>query len=317
MSERTDKPAAIIVVGGINQDIVFSGLKSFPTAGQTVAAREYEISGGGKGANQAVAAARLGGDVHLVGTVGQDAWGNEAIADLEAADVATELVQRCQRPTGIASVLVHEDAESVVTVAPGANMDGAEPDVEAKIAVLGDRPAVVLASLEVPLRVIHAWARAAASRSWPFILNPAPAQPLPAELYRLVGILTPNGTEMAALAGRPEDLLSAGVEAVVVTGGRRGADLHRQGTRPWHQPAYPCAAIDSSGAGDAFNAALAIGIAERWSPADAVRLAAAAGSLATRAVGARQSLPTRRELESLVPQRASTNRRPIESTPAH
>ncbi len=229
--------------------------------------------------------------------MGTDDFGDRALDDLAASDVELGLVERVQGSTGVAAVVIDRDHENAIIIAPGANAE-LRPDSTAMAP--DDDDAVVLACLEVPLDTVLAWAELAKERGWRFVLNPAPAQELPDELLALVTVLTPNQHELEVMGRTPADLLAAGVEAVVVTLGGDGAELHRRDQPVVTQPAYGVDVVDTTGAGDAFNGALAVALAEGRTTEIALREGAAAGALTTRRVGARTSQPTRREVDELV-----------------
>jgi ribokinase len=197
--------------------------------------------------------------------------------------------------------VVDTAGENSIIINPGANATVSAVDAAAIAAVYAGSPAVVLACLEVPLDTVTEWARLARANDWTFILNPAPAplEPLPAELLELVTIITPNDTELEEL-GTVEALQAAGVQTVLVTRGGDGADLHEPGASAHHQDVFPTRPVDTTGAGDSFNGALAAALAEGQGVRDALRFAAATGSLSTRAVGARDGLPTRDEVDALL-----------------
>lgn len=286
---------SVLVVGSVNMDLVFTELDHIPEPGETVRSKSFAIMPGGKGANQASASARLGTDTRLIARVGSDDLGSQALADLEGAGVDVTHVERVPGATGVAGVLIDRTSENVVIVAPGANAElsadtvDAAPDVD---------HAVVLACLEVPMDTVVAWARLARQRGWPFVLNPAPAQALPDELMPLISVLTPNQTELEQTGRSIESLLDAGVGAVVVTLGAEGAAIHRKHAPVALQPTFAVDPVDTTGAGDAFNGALAASLAAGHSLDAAVARGCAAGALATRQVGARASQPTREALES-------------------
>ena len=308
-------PPTVIVVGSVNMDLVFTGIPSLPRPGQTVASNSFQIMPGGKGANQASAAARLGAQVEFVAAIGMDDLGDQAYADLEESGITLDHVARVEGSTGVAAVLIEDSGENVVIVVPGANAtlraEDAEPIAtgiaerlvsETVAGSLAGAPVVVLACLEVPVEVVTAWSLAAANRGWTFILNPAPApaNPLPAELLANTTIITPNETELSALGdGTARFLHDAGVGTVIVTRGGDGADLHAPAAESFHQPAFPANPVDTTGAGDAFNGALAFAIAAGHDIREAVSIAAAAGALSTRKVGARDALPTPDEVAEL------------------
>jgi ribokinase len=303
----SETAAAVIVVGSVNMDLVFTGLSALPTPGQTVSSENFVVMPGGKGANQASAAARLGATVEFIAAIGTDDLGDQAFADLERSGVRLTNVARVNTSTGVAAVLIEDSGENVVIVTPGANATLVPEDAATIAATLTHEHAVVLACLEVPVEVVTAWSRVAAVRGWSFILNPAPApaQPLPAELLANTTIITPNETELVALAAGAEPaeavarLHEAGVPTVVVTRGGDGADLYREGESLHHQPAFPATPVDTTGAGDAFNGALAASIAAGSGILEALSIAAAAGALSTRRVGARDALATREEVAEL------------------
>jgi ribokinase len=288
----------VIVVGSVNMDLVFTGLAAFPLPGETVSGGDFAVMPGGKGANQASAAAKLGADVTLVAAVGTDDLGDQAVADLEARGIHLDHLRRIEGSTGVAAVMIDASGENSIIVIPAANAHLAAADAQA-IADRMDGPAVVLACLEVPVPVVESWAAIAAQREWTFILNPAPApaEPLPASLLGNVSIITPNETELVSL-GSVESLHAAGVPTVIVTRGGDGASLYAGGAEH-HQAAYPARPVDTTGAGDAFNGALATSLAAGRDIHEALAFAAAAGALSTRSVGARDALPTREEVAEL------------------
>jgi ribokinase len=291
---------AVVVVGSVNVDLVLS-LPQLPVAGETVIGGRFQRAPGGKGGNQAVAAARLGARTWLIGCVGDDDLGRQARQDLRQAGVDTSLLGTGDAPTGVAAVLVDAAGENAIGVASGAN-NQLDPDrVRAAVASIGPRDAVVLACLEIPDAAVLAASEAAAARGWPFLLDPAPARPLPPELLGGCAVLTPNQHEAARLGpASVQNLLAGGVGAVVVTRGADGADLYRPGQPVLHQPPFAVAVVDTTGAGDAFSAALAWALASGHPLEQAIRVAAAAGALSTRALGARASLPDRASLDQLL-----------------
>jgi ribokinase len=259
-----------LVVGSTNVDIVLS-VPSLPHPGETVLASSRRREAGGKGANQAVALARLGAEVYLVSAVGDDEdgrWSLEQLGGLDASGVAV-----VHEPTGSALVLVDPVGENSIIVTAGANAHVRAPgSVEAD---------VLLLSLEVPLDVVEKAARVA---TCPVVLNAAPAQPLPASLLESVDVLVVNDEEWAAL-GRPR------TGTVVVTLGAEGCLVVRDGAEE-HVPAVPTEVVDTTGAGDCFSAALAFGVAQQWELDESVRFAVRAASLSVRRPGARGGLPT-------------------------
>jgi ribokinase len=235
-----------------------------------------------------------------VGLVGDDELGVEARRDLESAGVDVRLAGIGSTHTGVAGIFVDDAGENMIAVASGANAQVDGPTVRQALSELDADRAVLLANLEIPDEAVVAVAEAAEARGWPFVLNPAPAREVPAEILSRCSVLVPNEVEVSSLGrGSVDELLDAGVDAVVVTRGRRGANLHRSG-RPVHaQPSFPGDVVDTTGAGDAFCGAMAWALAEGTDLESAVRLAAAAGALACREVGARGGLPDRAEVERL------------------
>jgi ribokinase len=285
----------VVVIGSVNVDLVVR-LPRLPRPGETAGGGVFAVHPGGKGGNQAVAAARLGADVSIVAALGSDDYGRDARADLEREGVGTGFVVTVPGATGVAVVLVDETAENLIAVAPGANAALSPDAVAAALTGLPDGPAVLLAGLEVPLACVEAAAAVAADRGWTVVVNPAPAVPLPETLLGRVDVLTPNEGELAVLTdGGAAALLDAGVGAVVVTRGAAGAVVHdRAGELV--VPAPPVEAVDATGAGDCLSGALAWALGSGLALPEAVGLAVTAASLSTRAAGARTGCPTRQEL---------------------
>jgi len=290
----------VVVVGSINQDTTVL-TRSLPSPGETVLGRGHYTGGGGKGANQAVAAARLGSKVAMIGRVGDDQHGIALRASLtkEGVDVAAVGVDP-RLPTGIALITIDEAAENTIVVSPGAN-HGLTPDhLDARLLVDG---AVVLTQLEIPMETVLA---AAGMCVGMLVLNPAPAQALPDELVDRVDLLVPNRTELAALSGREEpESFEQAVSAVrsldrsrptVVTLGADGA-LIVDGVEEHHiSPPY-VDPVDPTGAGDAFCGALADSSSRGMELVEAVRRAVVAGALATTRAGAQSAMPSAEEVE--------------------
>ncbi len=280
----------VYVIGSINVDLVVRAA-SLPTPGETVTGGTFERHGGGKSANQAVAAARAGAAVRMIGAVGDDDLGEEAVAALEAEGIDVAGVQRlADAPTGVALIAVDAAGENQIAVASGANAELAGEAVAA--ALDGASGGVALLGLEVPDAAVLAGARAARAAGLTVVINPAPARPLGDELLAVAPILTPNGGEAAALSGEddPEAAALALAERtgapVVVTVGSSGALLVEDGALQ-RIPAPKVEAIDTTGAGDAFNGALAAALAGGTAVADAVREAVAVAAESVRRPGAR------------------------------
>lgn len=246
---------------------------------------------GGKGANQASAAAALGARVYLVGATGRDDRGDAARADLSARSIHLDGLVSVDVHTGVAMILVDGDGENSVAVVPGANAMLTDQHVETALSAVEQDDVVVLASLEIPITAVEAAARTASRRGWPFILNPAPARPLPRSLVAASSVITPNESELATLGGVAV-LLEAGGGAVVVTRGGDGAELSVPGSPTVRVAARPAQVVDTTGAGDAFSAGLAVALSRGRPLDEAVSWAVAVGAIATEGLGARGSLAT-------------------------
>jgi ribokinase len=285
----------IVVVGSVNVDLVVR-IDRLPEPGETVTGGSFHRVPGGKGGNAAAAAARLGARTRIVGLVGPDDLGRDARRDLAAAGVDIDDLGTGRAPTGVASILVDAGGRNVIAVAPGANAELPADQVRDSLSGMKTDRAVVVANLEIPDRAVSAAAETAERRGWPFVLNPAPARPLPDGLEERCAVVIANEIEAKAL-GLPDSL--RGEEAAIVTRGLEGADLHRPG-RPVHRQAgFPVEVVDTTGAGDAFVATLAWSVLEGAPLERASRLACAAGALACRALGARAGLADRAEVEAL------------------
>ena len=295
----------VVVVGSVNADYVVS-IERLPRPGETVAGGTLAVHPGGKGANQAHAAARLGAGVTLVGAVGSDQAAADERAALAADGVDTSGLAECDGPSGVAVILVGDGGENMIAVAPGANSRLSAELVAARLAGLLGPGSVVLASLEIPLAAVTAAAAAAQRAGATMVINPAPAVPLPAGLLSGT-ILTPNEGEIRQLAPRAgdvaaaaADLLAAGAAAVAVTRGSRGAVLYRSGHAALDVPAPQVSVVDTVGAGDAFNGALAAALAGGISLAEGLTRAVAAGALSCTGAGARSALPTAAQLDAFL-----------------
>ena len=284
----------VVVVGSVNVDLVVR-IDRLPETGETVTGGTFHRVPGGKGGNAAAAAARLGVRTAFVGMVGPDDLGEEARRDLAGAGVEVgPLGTAAAAPTGVAAILVDGEGRNVIAVAPGANAELSAADVgDALSAIEADR-AVVVANLEIPDEAVLAAAEGAAERAWPFVLNPAPARPLPPGLLERCAVVVANEIEAEALG-----LSGSAPGAVVITRGEDGAELHRTGEPVLRQAGFEVEVADTTGAGDAFVAAMAWSMLEGIPLERGVRLACAAGALACRALGARAGLADRAEVEAL------------------
>ncbi len=298
----------IVVVGSLNMDLVVRTAR-LPLPGQTIRGDQLETIPGGKGANQAVAAARLASpdtSVSMVGRVGEDGFGEQLRASLGGSGVRLEAVKQSPGPTGIAIIAVEESGENFIIIAAGANGLLTREDLDEVAPLLRGADALLL-QLEVPLPVVEHAARLAAEGGALVILNPAPApdSPLPASLLRHVSLLVANETETMALTGEPEHARAAAalralnVETVIVTLGEQGALLlTEQGEEAI--PSFKIVPVDTTAAGDAFAGALAVALVEGSPLPEAVRFACGAGALAATRAGAQPSLPTRAALTAFL-----------------
>lgn len=312
MAAKAGKRPDIVVVGSSNTDMIVR-LKRIPRPGETLLGGAFFSAAGGKGANQAVAAARLGGRVALVGRAGRDSLGDQAASLLaaEGIDVA-HLARDKALPSGVALIFVGADGANSIAVASGANAAVSVADIQkARALIAGAR--VLVMQLEVPLRTVSAAAALAFAHKVPVILNPAPAQDLPASLLRRVAILTPNESEAELLTGirvnspaaarkAAADLRGRGVKTVVITLGAQGA-LLADGKGARLIPGFRVKAVDTTAAGDVFNGALALALVEGRPIDDAVRRANAAAAVSVTRLGAQPSAPKRRDVERLLADR--------------
>lgn len=298
-----DRVVELVVAGSANIDLFFR-VERFPRPGETLRADSFATFCGGKGANQAVAAGRLEGGVAFVGRVGADGFGREIRASLEAAGVNTEaLVEDDRSPTGTAGILVDRNGENQIVISAGANGRVTGSEVVAALERFG-RARTLLLQLEIPLEAVRGALQAARVAGVSTILNPAPATELADEILRCVDVLTPNQTELALLA-REDDpvlggrrLIAAGVGCVIMTRGREGA-LFVDAERVEETPSIEVEAVDTVGAGDAFNGALALFLARGLGRERAVALACRAGALAATKPGAQAAMPSLDELRAV------------------
>ncbi len=293
----------VVVIGSSNIDLTAT-VDRLPGRGETVLGQHFVQSFGGKGANQAVAAARAGADVGFLSKLGVDANGALMEQYLAAQGLAHKVLLRdADTPTGVAMILVDGAGDNQIVVVPGSNRRLLPADIRRHAGlVAGAR--VLLVQMEIPLETVEASLLLAKRQGLVTILNPAPACPLPPEFLRMVDILTPNESEARFLTGATDPteaahrLATGGAGTVVVTCGAEGAVLSR-GKAVTHVPAFVVDPIDSTGAGDAFNGALACALAEGLPIEVAVDWASAAGALTTTACGAQPSMPARGEIDRL------------------
>lgn len=311
---------AVVVVGSLNMDFVVS-VERLPAPGETALGRDFQMIPGGKGANQACAAARLANgrlDVRMVGRVGYDLFGDHLKASLSAAGVDVSAVHATRsQPTGVALIWVDRSGQNSIVVAPGANhalhaseMEGFRRSFQ--------QACFALFQLEIPLATVQAGLRLACQQGARTMLDPAPAQPLSSSLLAMVDILTPNESEALMLLGQPPARVSVaeaaalaralrerGPRSVVLKLGDQGC-YYDDGDRQIYQPAFAVTVRDSTAAGDTFNAALAVALAEGKPIAEALRFANAAAAISVTRLGAQASVPARQEVEEFLARAAQS-----------
>ena len=298
----------IIVIGSINRDIIVR-CGVLPREGETVRGHSLGYGGGGKGANQAFAAARLGGDVRMIGRVGSDAYGRAARATLRSVGCNITGIRQAGQMSGQALVLVDDVGANSIVVIGGAN-DLFLPDGLRRDALLLQAGGLVLLQLELPLDTVAAAAETVKKARAQIILDPAPAQPMPESLLRQIDILTPNRTELCELVGvaqlsadelveAADQLRASGPRVVIVKMGSEGCLVVEEG-KATHMPASLVAAIDTTGAGDVFNAALAVALAQGAATITACEFALAAASLSVTRSGAQAAAPDRAEVDAFI-----------------
>ncbi|MEV4621330.1 ribokinase [Asanoa sp. NPDC049573] len=295
--------ARVVVVGSTNMDLVAKA-PVLPKPGETVLGGEFATIPGGKGANQAIAASRAGGQTRLLGAIGSDAFGVTLKARIDAAGVDTGLLRVRYGASGVALITVDAGGENTIVVAPGANTQFTDLTGPER-AALADAD-VLIAQLEIPVETVTAAAVAAHEAGTRTVLNAAPARALPVDLLAAVDLLVVNETEAVAISGerRPEPLLES-VPRVVLTLGPEGAwYVDRDGTSV-RVPGVKVATVDSTAAGDAFTGALAVAWAEGREIVEAVGWACAAGAACARTLGASTALPTREQIDELFGQSRS------------
>lgn len=302
----------IVVVGSSNTDLIVR-LPRLPAPGESVIGGNLMMAAGGKGANQAVAAARGGGRVALIARVGTDSYGKESVAGFRGERINLRgLVRDPKNPSGVALIFVSAQGENSIAVANGAN-DFLSPADVRRSASLIRSAGILVTQLEIPLETVAAALQLARENGIPTILNPAPARKVPRALLANVTYLTPNETECEILTGlklrgdkrmirrAAAILLAQGVQGVIITLGRRGAYV-ATATLSKFVPAHSVKAIDTTGAGDVFNGGLAVALLEGGPLLDAVRFASAAAALSVTRAGAQTSAPTRSAIRKFMNQ---------------
>ncbi len=294
----------IIVIGSSNTDMVVKS-KSLPGPGETIMGGTFFMNAGGKGANQAVAAARLGGDVLFVAKVGNDIFGRQSIDGFKKENVNTDFVLIDEKnPSGTALIMVNEEGENCIVVAPGANANLLPTDIEQVKEI--NEAEIILMQLEIPMITIASVSKKAKAILQKVIVNPAPAQNLSDEILNGLFLITPNETEATFLTGikvydeitasqAAEIFLRKGVQNVIITLGKQGA-YFQNNTQSFKINAPVVQAIDSTAAGDTFSGALVVALTEGLDWENAVKFAVEAASISVTRMGAQSSIPYRKEI---------------------
>jgi len=298
---------SIVVVGSTNTDMVIKA-SHLPQPGETILGGTFFMSAGGKGANQAVAAARLGGSVLFIAKTGYDIFGKQSIELFEKEGIDVSGVQRDHyQPSGVALITVDEKGENCIVVAPGANATLTREDID-EVKEKIENAALLLVQLETPLGTVEYVASMAASKKIKFILNPAPAAKLSDELLSKISIITPNQKETEMLTGiKVTDQASAkratgflhkkGIDTVIITMGAMGAFVSHE-SKYSMIPGHKVNVVDTTAAGDVFNGALVVALSEGKMMDDAVAFACKAAAISVTRLGAQASAPDRKEVES-------------------
>ena len=290
----------VLVIGSINMDLVVETAR-FPMPGETLTGKAFHTFPGGKGANQAVAARRLGARVTLIGCVGKDSFGQVLIDQLQSEGIETVYIRSAEKAaTGVAAITISQ-SENAIVVVPGANHALTPQDIFESEAAFLDAD-VVLCQLEIPLVTVEAAATLATRHGKPFLLNPAPAIVLPETLLQQIALLTPNEHELGTVYSREKDdwqhLLRDHPLRIIMTKGAEGAWYANAAGQLQHQPAFAVTAVDTTGAGDTFNGALAA----FWGldMAELARIACAASALSVTRAGAQSGMPTNQQLQAFL-----------------
>jgi ribokinase len=296
----------VTVVGSTNTDLVIKTPR-LPNAGETVKGTGFQFFPGGKGANQAVAAARLGAEVNFITKIGRDDFGNQALANFKHEGIKTDYILVDENnSSGVALIEVDQTGQNRIVISPGANGNLTVDDIKPIKHVI-ENSDVLLLQLEIPLETVGYVMEIGASAGAIVILNPAPAEKIPIKFYQHISIVTPNQTEATLLTGLESGqydeiadwLRQKGVNTAIITLGQKGA-YYKSTTDRREVPGFQVKAIDTTAAGDAFNAGLAVAIGEGCLLRDAICFANAAGALAVTKMGAQPSMPKRSDVENFL-----------------
>lgn len=300
----------ITVIGSTNVDLIIKSPR-IPAVGETVIGGEFFSAGGGKGANQAVAAARAGGDVTFISSVGSDDFGAKSIEGFKEDGINTEFVKIFENSsTGIALIMVDSSGQNSISVASGANVDLLPSEFSDEMIERIISSQILLMQLETPIETIEYAANLAAQNKVSVILNPAPAQKLSDDLLKIIDIITPNEVEAEMLTeikivdidsakSASEVLLKKGVKTVIITMGSKGCYL-RTNELDFYQQAFKVNAVDSTASGDVFNGALAASLSSNINIIDSVKYASAAAAISVTKIGAQDSAPNKDKIESFM-----------------
>ena len=302
------KSKKILIIGSSNTDMTVRTEK-LPLPGETVLGGTFTMGHGGKGANQAVAAKRLGGDVAFVCKVGKDLFGDSSVKGYECEGIDTSHILYSELPSGVALISVDAYAENSISVASGANLDFSPEDIRSMEKVIKDA-SILLLQLEIPVETVLEAARIASEAGVYVILNPAPACKLPEEIYRYVSLLIPNETEAGQMSGisisdcdsaesAARALMKSGTKNVIITLGSKGSMIYGENGSEFI-PSRKVDAVDTTAAGDTYCGALSVALAEGKTLHDAAVFATAASSIAVTRRGAQDSIPTRSEVDNVM-----------------
>jgi ribokinase len=313
---------SIVVVGSINLDIAVSAPRH-PGAGETILGSGFDVFTGGKGANQAVAAARLGHRVHMIGRLGDDPFAPQMLKDLKEAGVQTQAITTTSGSSGVALIIATDSGENRIIVVAGANNNLLPGDIEQHSALI-QNAGIVLTQLEIPLETTEALVKLTSSHGVPLILDPAPFRQLPPGVLHGTEWITPNESETqlltnSVLPGSDADLyeiseylMSLGPRNVLLKLGERGAYLATQDGVRTFIPAYAVPASDTTGAGDAFNGAFAVALVRGALPADAARFATAVAAISVTRRSALPAMPTQAEVDSFLEEQSKLQQEPVQ-----